>query len=134
MIKASALSELLKNAIKNGIETVLISNKSGEILCIESKKPNEIITDDVSSIWIEYENVGNELNEKLNFLLIENKDGNIMSTNLYGYILTMKAGNEMQIGMLKKHLETLANYLNNVFKPFKEILEKKEYEDDYNNN
>ena len=134
MIKASALSELLKNAIKNGIETVLISNKSGEILCIESKKPNEIITDDVSSIWIEYENVGNELNEKLNFLLIENKDGNIMSTNLYGYILTMKAGNEMQIGMLKKHLETLANYLNNVFKPFKEILEKKEDEDDdYNN-
>jgi len=134
MIKASALSELLKNAIKNGIETVLISNKSGEILCIESKKPNEIITDDVSSIWIEYENVGNELNEKLNFLLIENKDGNIMSTNLYGYILTMKAGNEMQIGMLKKHLETLANYLNNVFKPFKEILEKKEDEDDDNYN
>ena len=85
MIKASALSELLKKVIRNGIDIVLISNTTGEILCMESNHPNEIITDDISSIWIEYENVGNQLGEKLNYLLIENEDGNIMTTNIYGY-------------------------------------------------
>ena len=134
MIKASALSELLKKVIANGIEIVLISNTAGEILCMESNHPNEIITDDISSIWIEYENVGNELDEKLNYLLIENEDGNIMTTNIYGYILTMKAGNNIKLGTLKKHLESLAEYLNNVFKPFKEIIEKREEEEDDNNN
>jgi predicted regulator of Ras-like GTPase activity (Roadblock/LC7/MglB family) len=101
---------------------------------MESNHPNEIITDDISSIWIEYENVGNELEEKLNYLLIENEDGNIMTTNIYGYILTMKAGNNIKLGTLKKHLESLAEYLNNVFKPFKEIIEKREEEEDENNN
>ena len=134
MIKASALSELLKKVIRNGIDIVLISNTTGEILCMESNQPNEIITDDISSIWIEYENVGNQLGEKLNYLLIENEDGNIMTTNIYGYILTMKAGNEIKLGTLKKHLETLAQYLNNVLKPYKDIIEKREEEEDDNNN
>lgn len=134
MIKASALSELLKKVIRNGIDIVLISNTTGEILCMESNHPNEIITDDISSIWIEYENVGNQLGEKLNYLLIENEDGNIMTTNIYGYILTMKAGNDIKLGTLKKHLETLAQYLNNVLKPFKDILEKREEKEDDNNN
>jgi len=133
MIKASALSELLKKVIRNGIDIVLISNTTGEILCMESNHPNEIITDDISSIWIEYENVGNQLGEKLNYLLIENEDGNIMTTNIYGYILTMKAGNEIKLGTLKKHLETLAKYLNNVLKPYKDIIEKREEEEDDNN-
>ena len=134
MIKASALSELLKKVIRNGIDIVLISNKTGEILCMESNQPNEIITDDISSIWIEYENVGNQLGEKLNYLLIENEDGNIMTTNIYGYILTMKAGNEIKLGTLKKNLEKLAQYLNNVLKPYKDISEKREEEEDDNNN
>ena len=46
----------------------------------------------------------------------------------------MKAGNDIKLGTLKKHLETLAQYLNNVLKPFKDILEKREEEEDDNNN
>ena len=35
MIKSTALSNLLKKAIENGIDTIFISTKSGDILCIE---------------------------------------------------------------------------------------------------
>ena len=41
MIKYSALSNLLKKAIENGIDTIFISKKSGDILCIEGNENNQ---------------------------------------------------------------------------------------------
>ena len=35
MIKSSALTNLLKKAIENGMDTIVICNKSGDLLCIE---------------------------------------------------------------------------------------------------
>ena len=37
----------------------------------------------------------------LKFLLIENDDSNIITTNLYDYIICMKANTNMKLGMLK---------------------------------
>ena len=124
MIKSSALSGLLKNAIKNGIDTVFICKISGDILAIEGKEAHQTITDVVSSMWIEYYQIGNELlnNEELNYLLIENEDSNILTTHLYGYIITMKAGKKIKLGLLKKHLESLANSLKEILEPYKEII------------
>ena len=122
MIKASALSELLKKVIANGIEIVLISNTAGEILCMESNHQNEIITDDISSIWIEYENVGNELDEKLNYLLIENDTSNVLTSNLYGYIITIIANKKFKLGLLKYHLEHIVNFLSISLEPYKDVL------------
>ena len=127
MIKSSALSALLKKVISNGIETVFISKLSGEILCIEGKESSQTLADLISSMWFEYYQIGeNSLkDEKLNFLLIENDDSNIMTTNLYSYIVCMKANKNIKLGMLRKNLESLTQNLNKMLEPFKDIILKK---------
>ena len=133
MIKSSALSALLKKVINNGIETVFISRVSGEILCIEGKDSNQTLSDIISSMWIEYYQIGETSlkDEKLNYLLIENDDSYVMTTHLYTYIVCMKASKNIKLGMLKKHLEGLTHNLNKMLEPFKEIILKKE--DELNN-
>ena len=133
MIKSSALSALLKKVISNGIETVFISKLSGEILCIQGKESSQTLADLISSMWFEYYQIGeNSLkDEKLNFLLIENDDSNIMTTNLYSYIVCMKANKNMKLGMLRRNLESLTQNLNKMLEPFKDIILKKI--DDINN-
>ena len=127
MIKSSALSTLLKKVISNGIETVFISKLSGEILCIQGKESSQTLADLISSMWFEYYQIGeNSLkDEKLNFLLIENDDSNIMTTNLYSYIVCMKANKNIKLGMLRKNLESLTQNLNKMLEPFKDIILKK---------
>ncbi len=130
MIKSSALSSLLKKVINNGVETVFISRISGEILCIEGKESSQTLSDIISSMWIEYYQIGETSlkDEKLNYLLIENEDSYIITTNLYSYIVCMKANKNMKLGMVKKHLEGLTQNLNKMLEPFKDIILKKEEE------
>ena len=130
MIKSSALTSLLKKVIINGIETVFISRISGEILCIEGKESNQTLSDIISSMWIEYYQIGEASlkDEKLNYLLIENEDSYIITTNLYSYIVCMKSNKNMKLGMLKKHLEGLTQNLNKMLEPFKDIILRKDEE------
>ena len=128
MIKSSALSNLIKKAIDNGIDTVFMSKKFGNILCIEGNDNNPLLNDVISSMWTEYEPTDESplKDEKLKYLLIENDDSNVIMTNIYNYIICMKANKDLKLGMLKKHLESLTQNLNKMLIPFKEVLEKKE--------
>ena len=128
MIKSSALSNLLKKAIDNGIDTVFISKKFGNILCIEGNDNNPLLNDVISSMWTEYEPTDESplKDEKLKYLLIENDDSNVIMTNIYYYIICMKANKDLKLGMLKKHLESLTQNLNKMLIPFKDVLEKKD--------
>ena len=128
MIKSSALSNLLKKAIENGIDTIFISKKSGELLCIEGNENNPNLNDFISSIWLGYESINDSplKDEKLKYLLIENEDSNIIMTNIFEYIICMKSNKDMKLGMLKRHLESLTDNLNKLMMPFKDVLEKKE--------
>ena len=128
MIKSSALSNLLKKAIDNGIDTVFISKKFGNILCIEGNDNNPLLNDVISSMWTEYEPTDESplKDEKLKYLLIENDDSNVIMTNIYNHIICMKANKDLKLGMLKKHLESLTQNLNKMLIPFKEVLEKKD--------
>ena len=128
MIKSSALSELLKKVINNGVEIVFISRISGEILCIEGKDTSQTLSDIISSMWIEYYQIGEASlkDEKLNYLLIENEDSHIITTNLYSYIVCMKANKNMKLGMLRKNLEGLTHNLNKMLEPFKDVILKKD--------
>ena len=128
MIKSTALSDLLKKVISNGIETVFISRISGEILCIEGKESNQTLADLISSMWIEYYQIGEASlkEEKLNCLLIENDNSYIMTTNLYSFIVCMKSSKDVKLGMLKKNLEGLTQNLIKMMEPFKDIILKKE--------
>ena len=128
MIKSTALSDLLKKVISNGIETVFISRISGEILCIEGKESNQTLADLISSMWIEYYQIGEASlkEEKLNCLLIENDNSYIMTTNLYSFIVCMKSSKNVKLGMLKKNLEGLTQNLIKMLEPFKDIILKKE--------
>ena len=132
MIKFSALSELLKKVISNGIETVFISKITGEILCVEGKESNQTLSDLISSMWIEYYQIGEASlkEEKLNCLLIENDNSYIITTNLYSYIVCMKSNKSIKLGMLRKNLESLTQNLNNMLEPFKDIILKKESNED----
>ena len=132
MIKFSALSELLKKVISNGIETVFISKITGEILCVEGKESNQTLSDLISSMWIEYYQIGEASlkEEKLNCLLIENDNSYIITTNLYSYIVCMKSNKNIKLGMLRKNLESLTHNLNNMLEPFKDIILKKENNED----
>ena len=127
MIKSSALSNLLKKAIDNGIDTVFISKKFGNILCIEGNDNNPLLNDVISSMWTEYEPTDESplKDEKLKYLLIENDDSNVIMTNIYNYIICMKANKDLKLGMLKKHLESLTQNLNKMLEPFKDIILKK---------
>ena len=128
MIKFAALSNLLKKVISNGIETVFISRISGEILCVEGKECKQTLGDLISSMWIEYYQIGEASlkEEKLSCLLIESDDSNVMTTNLYSYIVCMKANKNIKLGMLRKNLESLTQNLNKMLEPFKDIILKKE--------
>ena len=130
MIKSSSLSCLLKKAISNGIETVFISRITGEILANEGKESSQTLSDIISSMWIEYYQIGESSlkNEKLHSLLIENEDSYIITTNIYSYIVCIKSNKSMKLGMLKKHLEGLTQNLNKMLEPFKDIILKKEEE------
>ena len=128
MIKSTALNDLLKKVISNGIETVFISRISGEILCIEGKESNQTLADLISSMWIEYYQIGEASlkEEKLNCLLIENDNSYIMTTSLYSFIVCMKSSKDVKLGMLKKNLEGLTQNLIKMLEPFKDIILKKE--------
>ena len=132
MIRSSALSDLLKKVISNGIETVFICRTSGEILCIEGKDSNQTLADLISSMWTEYYQIGLSplKEEKMKFLIIENDDSHIITTNLYDYIICMKANIIMKLGMLKKNIEGLAQNLNRMLEPIKNIIVK---DDEINN-
>ena len=136
MIKYSALSNLLKKAIENGIDTIFISKKSGDILCIEGNENNPTLNDVLSSMWLEYETLDDSSfkGEKLNYLLIENNDSNVIMTSIYNYIICMKSNKDMQIGMLKRHLESFTNNFKKFLEPFKDILENNEENVKYENN
>ena len=128
MIKSTALSNLLKKAIENGIDTIFISTKSGDILCIEGNDNNPALNDVISSMWLGYESVKDSAlkEEKLNFILIENEDSNTIMTSIYNYIICMKSNKDMQLGMLKRHIESFTNKFKKMLEPFKDILEKDE--------
>ena len=136
MIKYSALSNLLKKAIENGIDTIFISKKSGDILCIEGNENNPTLNDVLSSMWLEYETLDDSSfkGEKLNYLLIENNDSNVIMTSIYNYIICMKSNKDMQVGMLKRHLESFTNNFKKFLEPFKDILENNEENVKYENN
>lgn len=81
----------------------------------------------VSAIWTDYEGLGDILQQgKLNMLIIENDDAYIVATNLYSYIVAMKANKSNCLGIVKIHLETLVKFLYNRFSNFKDVLEKSE--------
>ena len=128
MIRSSALSDLLKKVISNGIETVFICRITGEILCMEGKDSDQNLADLISSMWIEYYQIGESTlkDEKMKFLLIENDNSHIITTNLYNYIVCMKANTTMKLGLLKKNLEGLALNLNKMLEPIKNIIIKNE--------
>jgi predicted regulator of Ras-like GTPase activity (Roadblock/LC7/MglB family) len=126
MIQASKLSELFHNAIDNGIDFVFFKDLTGDILWMEGKDTNKILTDVLSSMWLQYKEVQDKfIKEKLTYMIIENDDSNIIATTIYNYILVMKANNNtMQLGELKMHLSSLAETLNKTFEKFKDIMEE----------
>ena len=128
MIRSSALSDLLKKVISNGIETVFICRISGEILCMEGKDSEQTLADLISSMWLEYYQIGESTlsEEKMKFLIIENDNSHIITTNLYNYIVCMKANTSMKLGLLKKNLEGLTQNLNKMLEPIKNIIIKNE--------
>ena len=124
MINPTALSDLFKKAINKGIETIFISTLSGGILCIEGKELNKTILDILSAMCIEYYQVEETyLNQdKLNYLLIENDTSNVLTSNLYGYIITIIANKKLKLGLLKYHLENIVNFLSITLDPYKDVL------------
>ena len=128
MIRSSALSDLLKKVISNGIETVFICRISGEILCMEGKDSEQTLADLISSMWLEYYQIGEPTlsEEKMKFFIIENDNSHIITTNLYNYIVCMKANTSMKLGLLKKNLEGLTQNLNKMLEPIKNIIIKNE--------
>ena len=91
---------------------------------MEGKELNKKILDILSAMWIEYYQVEETyLNQdKLNYLLIENDTSNVLTSNLYGYIITIIANKKFKLGLLKYHLENIVNFLSITLDPYKDIL------------
>ena len=104
-----------------------ISDTSGEILAKEGTENSNTISDIVSSIWTDYNELGSQIfeNEKLNYLIIENDDSNIVVTDLYGYIVAVKTNNLNNLGFIKLHLETIVKFLSDKLINFKQTIEER---------
>jgi len=126
MIKAKALKELLKKTLKNGVDLVFICNHSGGILAKEGIDSGSTITDVVSTIWTDYDAVGDGFlkKETLNFLILENEDSFIVATHLFGFIVCMKARNNANLGLVKIHLEGLTKFLHSKLKDYIHLIDK----------
>ena len=124
MINPSKLNDLLQKAIDNKIETIFINTLSGGILCMKGEKVHQTILDILPSMWIEYYQVEETyLNQdKLSYLLIENDTSNVLTSNLYGYIITIIANKKFKLGLLKYHLEHIVNFLSISLEPYKDVL------------
>ena len=73
MIQASKLSELFRNATDNGIDFVFFKDLTGDILWMEGKDTNKILTDVLSSMWMQYKEVQDKfIKENLTYMIIEN--------------------------------------------------------------
>ena len=68
------------------------------------------------------ENIFKKDKLKLNFLIVENEEGFIITTPLYGYIATLKCSNANHIGMAKIHLESIVKFLHEKFKDFSNTI------------
>ncbi len=80
----------------------------------------------MSLIWTEYNEIGNVLkSEKIRSLILENDDSFIIAADLFGYIVSLKADANKNLGMLKIHLESIVKYLNEQFADFKHILQER---------
>ncbi len=101
---------------------------SGEILCVKGNEYKQTLGDLISSMQIGYYQIGEASlkEEKLNCLLLENDDSNVMTTNLYSYIVCMKSNKNIKFRMLRKNLESYSQNLNKKLEPFKDIILKKE--------
>jgi hypothetical protein len=101
-----------------------ISDISGEILAKEGTETTTTITDVISSIWTDYNEIGSQIlkDERLNYLIIENEDSYLIATHLYGYIVCLKADIKQNLGMLKIQLEAIVKFLYEKFGEFKDII------------
>ena len=97
---------------------------SGEILAKEGIDNTSTISDIVSSIWTDYNEIGTQIfnNEKLKYLIIQNEDHHIIATHLFSYIIAIKASNDANLGLIKNHLETIAKFLHEKLSSFENIL------------
>jgi len=94
---------------------------SGDILAKEGFDSSTTLTDILSTIWSEYNEIGLNIfkEEKLNFMIIQNEGNNILVTNIYGYIIAMRSPEINNLGLAKLHLEALSNFLCEKFSEFK---------------
>ena len=95
---------------------------------MEGKDSDQTLADLISSMWLEYYQIGESTlsEEKMKFLIIENDNSHIITTNLYNHIVCMKANTSMKLGLLKKNLEGLTQNLNKMLEPIKNIIIKNE--------
>ena len=119
-------------AVCSGVKGIFTAHGAS----VEDVKNNPTLNDVLSSMWLEYETLDDSSfkGEKLNYLLIENNDSNVIMTSIYNYIICMKSNKDMQIGMLKRHLESFKNNFEKFLEPFKDILENNEENVKYENN
>ena len=54
----------------------------------------------------------------------EHNDENVLvlTSNLYGYIITIIANKKFKLGLLKYHLENIVNFLSISLDPYKDVL------------
>ena len=106
---------------------VSISDSSGEILAKEGLENTNTISDIISSIWTDYNEIGDQIfkKEKLSYLTLENEDSIVIATDLFGYVVAVKTQNNANIGFVKVHLEAVVKSLTAKFKNFREIIEER---------
>ena len=107
MIKFSALSALLKQAVAQGTHDsrYCLINVGGVLsnwFCDSQRKEIEVFGN-----W--------EWNSNI-----------IIATNIYSYIICLKGKPTWKLGMMKVHLNALSEFINKALEPYKELLMPKE--------
>eukprot|EP01136_Pigoraptor_vietnamica_P042371 Opistho-1_new@16460 len=123
MLKPKVLTEVLRQANTNGVDSTVLLNHEGALLAFagDSDKEARVTAAIAFNVWGAYERSGRQAfdNDQLDFVLVQCDDGKVAITKVAKLLLCIYAKQTVEFGLLKAKAEALVRYLE---EPLKQVI------------
>lgn len=115
LLKPKSLNNILAKANTGGVKCTLILNHEGSLLARAGGDNHEAVSIAAlaSTIWKNYQRYGNSAlhEDKLRSAVIQSQEAKLIVRNLSSVLLCIYAEHDVPIGMLKKKVNSIAEFL-----------------------